>query len=63
MRSFDKFSLIREVQVLEIENEMLRDKVKKLQYEIKLLGNPNNTEKNKENDTTSKSEGNSNESL
>ena len=63
MRSFDKFSLIREVQVLEIENEMLRDKVKKLQYEIKLLGNPNNTEKNKENDTTSESKGNSNESL
>ena len=63
MRSFDKFSLIREVQVLEIENEMLRDKVKKLQYEIKLLGNPNNTEKNKENDTTDQSKGNSNESL
>ena len=42
---------------------MLRDKVKKLQYEIKLLGHPNNTEKNEENDTTNQSEGNSNESL
>ena len=63
MKYMDKFSLLREVQVLEIENEMLRDKVKKLQYEIKLLGNPNNTEKNKENDTTSESKGNSNESL
>ena len=63
MRGLDRYSLLREKQVLELENEMLRDKVKKLQYEIKLLGNPNNTEKNEENDTTSKSKGNSDKGL
>ena len=63
MRGLDRYSLLREKQVLEMENEMLRDKVKKLQYEIKLLGYPNNTEKNEKNDTTDQSKGNSNESL
>lgn len=57
MKNYDKFSLMREVQVLEIENEMLRDKVKKLQYEIKLLGNPNNPQNNKENETRIESKG------
>ena len=46
----DKFSLLREVQVLEIENEMLRDKVKKLQYELKLLGYSDTTDKKQKNE-------------
>lgn len=63
MKSYDKFSLMREVQVLEIENEMLRDKVKKLQYELKLLGNSNNTTKNQENEQRNTSEGDNQKDL
>jgi regulator of replication initiation timing len=30
----NKYSLIREIQILEIENEHLRNKIKQLQYEL-----------------------------
>lgn len=30
----NKHALIREIQILEIENEMLRNKIKQLQYEL-----------------------------
>ena len=30
----NKQSLIREIQILELENEMLRNKIKQLQYEL-----------------------------
>ena len=38
----NKQSLIREIQILELENEMLRNKIKQLQYELLDCAKPNN---------------------
>jgi regulator of replication initiation timing len=38
----NKHSLIREIQILEIENEHLRNKIKQLQYELLDRTKPNN---------------------
>jgi regulator of replication initiation timing len=37
----NKYSLIREIQILEIENEHLRNKIKQLQYELLDRTKPN----------------------
>lgn len=37
----NKQSLIREIQILELENEMLRNKIKQLQYELLDCTKPN----------------------
>ncbi len=37
----NKHSLIREIQILELENEMLRNKIKQLQYELLDSTKPN----------------------
>ena len=38
----NKQGLIREIQILELENEMLRNKIKQLQYELLDCTKPNN---------------------
>lgn len=38
----NKQGLIREIQILELENEMLRNKIKQLQYELLDRTKPNN---------------------
>ena len=38
----NKQGLIREIQILELENEMLRNKIKQLQYELLDSTKPNN---------------------